>query len=169
VQDTYLKLCADKCFRLYQFSLLHPDAVDAYVRTIAVNVANDFFKADRSMKRGGGEIVQILDFVEPKAQHSSIGGMDAIQRDLLLQEIDVCLRNCAEGAAKTRDQLIFWLHYRQGMSANSIASLPYLGLGVKGVESVLHRLTRLVRGKMAKLPDKGKEGPEEGLGPANSY
>src|SRR5437879_3706524 len=39
VQETYLKLCADKCRLLGQFAANHPDAISGYVKTIAVNVA----------------------------------------------------------------------------------------------------------------------------------
>jgi hypothetical protein len=90
---------------------------------------------------------------------------------LLLQEIDQCLQSCAEVPGKRRDRLIFWLHYRQGLSANAISSLPAVGLTVKGVESVIYRLTGLVRGQIAGSPHARREGPEpgsKGLGPANS-
>ena len=54
VQDTYLKLCADKCRLLQEFAGQHPDAVLGYVKTIAVNLARDHFKALHSQKRGSG-------------------------------------------------------------------------------------------------------------------
>jgi RNA polymerase sigma-70 factor (ECF subfamily) len=149
VQDTYLKLCSDKCARLLAFASIHPELVEAYVRTIALNVANDFFKADRSWKRGRGEIVQLLDVIEPKASEAGAGGAERIQREILLQQIDRWLAEARDRTGNSRDQLIFWLHYRQGMTAQSIASLPALGLTVKGVESVLHRLTRQVRTRIA--------------------
>ena len=172
VQETYLKLCANKCRHIYQFSIAHPDAVEAYIKTIAMNLAHDFFKARRSMKRGGGETVQLLDNLEPMAQHSSFGGLDAIQRDVLLSEIDHCLEGCIDGPSKSRDKLIFLLHYRQGMSAHAIASLPTVGLTVKGVESALLRLTRIVRGQVVNSTEsrRREHGAEpKGLGPAKSY
>jgi RNA polymerase sigma-70 factor (ECF subfamily) len=172
VQETYLKLCADRCERLLRFALVHPEAVEAYVRTIAMNVANDYFKAEWTIKRGSGQVVQLLDTIEPKAEYSTLGGVESIQRDVLVHEIEVCLADCAKGRTKDRDQLIFRLHYRLGMSADDIASLSTLGLTVKGVESVLHRLTRAVRGRLAKPHDLGGEGPDsgpEGLGSANSF
>src|SRR5689334_89996 len=55
VQETYLKICADQCRSLLNFSTLHPEAVAGYVRTIALNVANDHFKALHSKKRGSGQ------------------------------------------------------------------------------------------------------------------
>jgi DNA-directed RNA polymerase specialized sigma24 family protein len=166
-----LKLCADRCERLYQFALKHPQAVEAYVRTIAMNVANDYFKAEWTRKRGGGHVVQLPDTIEPKAEDSSSGGLQSIQRDVLVHEIEVCLADCTKGRTQNRDQLIFRLHYRVGMSAEEIASLSTLGLSIKGVESVLHRLTQAVRRRLAKPPDLGGERPDsgpEGLGPVNS-
>ena len=48
----------------------------------------------------------------------------------------------------TRDFAIFWLYYRQGLTSKAISELAAIGLGVKGVESTLLRLTRLVRAKL---------------------
>ena len=171
VQDTYVKLCADKCQRLYEFSLAHPEMVAAYVRTIALNVANDYFKAHHSWKRGRGEVVQLLDVIEPKAPAASFGGADRIQREVLLQQINGWLQESPDGSRNSRDQLIFWLHYRQGMTAETIASMPVIGLTVKGVESVLHRLTRQIRDRIASNK-KGNGDPDlnaKGLGQSNSY
>lgn len=170
VQDTFLKLCADRCARLLQFSREHPEAVEAYVKTIAANVAHDFLKAHRSLKRGSGETDQLLENLEPAAKHSDFGGIDAIQQEVLLHEIDRCLDEGLDGNFKSRDRLIFWLHYRQGMSARAIASLSALNLTVKGVESVLLRLTRLVRGKIAAGQTvHEKSSTPEGLGRMNSF
>jgi RNA polymerase sigma-70 factor (ECF subfamily) len=149
VQEIVLKLFADKCGRLHEFSCAHPEAIEAYIKTIATNHAYDFFKAGRSQKRGGGESAQLLDTAEVKAELSSLGGVDAIQREILLYEIDSCLETNVKGESGLRDRTIFWLYYRQGMSANAIASIPSLGLGIKGVESVLVRVTRLLREKIA--------------------
>jgi RNA polymerase sigma-70 factor (ECF subfamily) len=180
VQETYTKLCEKRCHHLYQFALEHPEAVEAYVRTIAVNAAQDFFKRAQSAKRGAGETVQLLDIVEPKAQQGGLGGPGAIHRELLLQQVYACLDQCTDGPYKARDQLIFWLYYREGMTAKAIAEHPdvqMLGgeeglLGLSGVESVLHRLSKLVRREMTKNRPQGPVLPEaqsKGLGPANSY
>src|ERR1700736_2105849 len=60
VQETYLKLCSDKCRLLRESAVQHPDAVPGYIKTIAVNVARDHFKSLHSQKRGSGETVQLL-------------------------------------------------------------------------------------------------------------
>jgi DNA-directed RNA polymerase specialized sigma24 family protein len=48
-----------------------------------------------------------------------------------------------------RDRTIFWLHYRQGLTATQIAAIPTLNLTVKGVESTLWRLKELVKHRMS--------------------
>jgi RNA polymerase sigma-70 factor (ECF subfamily) len=172
VQETYLKLCADKCRLVREFSVQHPDAVHGYIKTIAVNVAHDHFKSFHSQKRGSGETAQLQEDFDPQAQSGSLGGQAAMERQVLLKEIDRCLETCSEGSDKERDRLIFWLYYQQGMSAKAIAALPTVGLGAKGVESAILRLTRLVREQLAGLRSQTSASPlpgEKGFRPAESY
>jgi RNA polymerase sigma-70 factor (ECF subfamily) len=172
VQDTYIKLCVNKCRQLQEFAIEHPDAVLGYVKTIAANVAHDHFKSLHSQKRGSGATGQLLEDVESPAPSGNLGGQAAIERQVLLKEIDSCLETCSEGAYKERDRLIFWLYYQQGMSAKAIAGLPTVGLGAKGVESAILRLTRLVREQLTGLRSQTSESPrsgEKGFRPAESY
>jgi RNA polymerase sigma-70 factor (ECF subfamily) len=172
VQETYLKLCADKCRLLRDFALQHPDAVTGYIKTIAVNVAHDHFKSFHSQKRGSGEIIQLLEDVEPPAQSGDMGGQAAIEREVLLKQIDHYLETCSEGPDQERDRVIFWLYYQQGMSAKDIAALPTVGLTAKGVESAIFRLTRMVREQVAGLryqASVSSQPGEKGFRPAESY
>jgi len=172
VQETYLKVCADRCRLLRDFASEHPDAVSGYIRTIAVNVARDYFKSRHSQKRGTAEASQFQEGLEPEARNGSPGGQDAIERQVLLAEIDRCLETCSEVPDRERDRLIFWLHYRQGMSAKAIATLPTVGLTAKGVESAIFRLTRLVREQIAGLRSQtsiSQQPDEKGFRPAESY
>jgi RNA polymerase sigma-70 factor, ECF subfamily len=172
VQETYLKLCADRCRLLRDFAIEHPEAVAGYIKTIAVNVAHDHFKSLHSQKRGSGETAQLLEDVDPQAQSGSLGSQKAMEREVLLKEIDHCLGTCSEGPDQERDRLIFWLYYQQGMSAKAIAALPTVGLTAKGVESAISRLTRLVREQLAGLRTQPPGSPrpdEKGFRPAESY
>src|SRR5258708_28899566 len=81
LQDTYLKLCADKCRRLLEFAEQHSDdEVLAYIKTIAINVARDHFKSLHSQKRGAGETDQLPEDFDPAAQSGSTGGAEAMER-----------------------------------------------------------------------------------------
>jgi RNA polymerase sigma-70 factor (ECF subfamily) len=146
LQETYLKLCAGKCRLLLEFAQLHSeDAVAAYIKTIAINVARDHFKSIHSQKRGEGETDQFQEHVEPQALSWDFGGQDAMEREVLLRQIDTHLQRCAAGPNQERDCLIFWFYYLQGMSAKAIAALATIKLGAKGVEGVIFRLIRCLR------------------------
>lgn len=146
LQETYLKLCADKCRLLLDFAQQHPDeAVLGYIKAIAINVTHDHFKSLHSQKRGAGEIDQLLDDFEPAAQGGSFGGPEAMEREVFLKQVHEQLRTCAAGSNQERDCLIFWFYYLQGMTAKAIAALATVKLTAKGVEAVIYRLTRCVR------------------------
>src|SRR5580693_5441775 len=51
LQETYLKLCVDKCRALLEFARQHSDeAVLGYIRMIAINVTHDHLKSLHSQK-----------------------------------------------------------------------------------------------------------------------
>jgi len=171
VQDTYFKLCSNKCRQLLEFAAQHPDAIPGYVKTIAVNVAHDYFKSLHSQKRGSGEVSQIReDMDHPKAAPNKRGGQEAIEREVLFKQIDDCLESCLEGPDRDRDRTIFWLYYQQGMTAKDIAALPAIGLSAKGVESVIVRVIRQLRERMVSMQigSRSTQG-EKGFLPAESY
>ena len=146
LQETYLKLCNDNCRRLLEFAEQHPDdAVLRYIKTIAINVARDHFKSLHSQKRGAGDTDQWLEDFDPPSQSGSRGGSEAMEREVLLKQIDVLLQNCAFGSNQERDCLIFRFYYVQGLSAKAIAALATIKLTAKGVEAVIFRLTRCVQ------------------------
>ncbi len=148
VQETYLRLCDGRCHLLYNFALNHPEAVDGYVKTVAANVTHDYCKTKRLTKYGSGAISQIHENCEPVGRSESLGGAQAMERTVLLREIEVSLESCTEGATRERDRTLFWLYYEQGLSATAIAALPTVGLTVKGVESAILRMTRQVRNRI---------------------
>ena len=171
VQETYFKLCIDKCRLLGEFAAQHPESILGYIKTIAANVVHDYFKARNSLKRGAGRDRESLD-TDPPASSDSLGSPATMERQLLLKQIDECLGASVAGADQERDRLIFWLYYQQGMTAKAIAALPTVGLTAKGVESAILRLTRLVREQVAnsrsKRGDESKS-QQKGLRSAESY
>jgi RNA polymerase sigma-70 factor (ECF subfamily) len=152
LQETYLKLCADRCRLLLEFSRQHSaEAVLGYIKTIAINVTHDHFKSLHSQKRGAGETDQLHENLDPAAQRGSFGGQEAMEREVFLQQVHDKLQNCAAGSNQERDCLIFWFYYLQGMSAKAIAALATIKLTAKGVEAVIFRLTRCVREHLGNL------------------
>ena len=146
LQETYLKVCEDKCRLLLEFARGHSEeAVLGYIKTIAINVAHDHFKSLHSQKRGAGETDQLHAEFDPAAQGGCFGGPQAMDREIFLKQVDDQLQDCAAGSNQERDCLIFWFYYLQGMSAKAIAALATITLTAKGVEAVIFRLTRCLR------------------------
>lgn len=149
VQETYLKLCANDYRLLRAYDPKHPDAIYGYLKIITTNVVHDRFKALRSEKRGGAQIVEELTTLEKgSVVDEASGSQHALEREILLREIDAHLNALLSGETADRDRTIFWLYYRQGFTTRAIASLPAIGLTIKGVESAILRLTKLLRKRM---------------------
>jgi RNA polymerase sigma-70 factor, ECF subfamily len=153
VQDTYLKLCADRCRLLRKFEFRQPNAIYGYLKVVTTNVVHDHFKGAHAAKRGSGEAPQSIEAIGSRRVGSSLlspSSQAGIERTILIEQIDQQLRTAVTAKDLTRSRLVFWLHYRAGMSPSAIAGIPQIGLTTKGVESMLLRLTRLVRAALSK-------------------
>lgn len=149
VQNTYLKLCAERTHLLQNFASLHKDAIYGYIKVFTANLAHDHFKASRSEKRGGSAVPTSIDGDDPCSRVRGAKSAEAlIERGVLIQQVDACVRVISAGPNAERDREIFWLYYRVGLAANAIAALPTIGLRTKGVESTILRLTRQVRERL---------------------
>jgi RNA polymerase sigma-70 factor, ECF subfamily len=144
VQDTYLKLCADDARVLRGLRLKHPNAVFAFLKVVAKNVAEDHFKKKYNPKHGGGLLVPLEEAPEPVGPGPPALTPD--ERALLITQLEACLLLLLPPETRDRDLLIFRLYFRVGLTAKRIACLP-LGLSEKGVEAVLHRLVKFLRNR----------------------
>jgi RNA polymerase sigma factor (sigma-70 family) len=145
VQDTYLKLCGNDFKALRQFVPQHANALLGFLKVVASNTVQDYFRGTYAQKRGDGMEEVPLDQIESAASYDA--AMD-FERSILVHEIDRYLRLALSSSAYTRDRAIFWLYYKQGLSAKAIAGIRTIGLSVKGVESTIGRMVRVVRQKM---------------------
>jgi RNA polymerase sigma-70 factor, ECF subfamily len=164
IQETFLKLYANQCCLLLQFTIHHPEApVVGYIKTIAMNVTHDYFRILFTEKRGRGQIQQIPSDPEFEANMVPDNSHKAMERHILLNQIDQYATQCSSGIDQDRDLLIFRLHYRQGMSASAIAALPGIRLSAKGVESAIFRLTKQIRERIANTHLRKPEPDEKGF------
>jgi len=169
IQETYLRLCSDNYSVLRRFVEQHPNAFVAYIKTVAANVARDYFKASYSAKRGANQVQGLPEDFAPPAPPEGAGQELWIERYLLLHEIEAHLGICLQGRDQERTARIFWLYYRVGLSAGEIASLPDIGLNTKGVESTLLRTTRMLRERIDARRARGSFKEAEGILPASSF
>lgn len=137
VQASYARLVTARL--LEHFQPHHPDAILGLVRLVAARTAQDYFKAQQREKRAA----------EVPLAEAGVVAAAAPNDGLLLDEIEASLAPFLGRKAINRGQLIFQLYYRLGLSAAAIASIPCLDLSVKGVETLLHNLTRAARSRLA--------------------
>ena len=171
IQETYLKLCSSNFRLLREFEQRNPDAFVGFVKVVAANVTRDYFKALRSKKRGANLLMDAPDLASLNAPDEGVGNPEAIERRVLLQEIQHFLEICTAGPDQERKQTVFWLYYRAGLSAGAIAALPEVELTTKGVESLILRVTKELREQMTsptKTEDRRNKNTSEGLLPASS-
>jgi len=172
VQETYVKVCAERTQLLQNFKSAHKDAIYSYMKVFAANLAHDYFKAQRTRKRGGGSAGGVLtDKKDCENVRDSKSAESAIERSLLIREIDVRLKTIVVGPNAERDRRIFWLYYRVGFTASAIAALPTVGLTTKGVETTILRLSRAIRQELAvrTAADPHAQPNLEGMSPENSF
>src|SRR6266581_502237 len=172
VQVTYLKLWEGGCRLLRDFAIQRPEAILGYLKKTAANATHDYFKHGHSQSSGGDEPHVSTSDIEPEAGNEAHGSQDKIAFEVFLNEIDEHLKRCLTGADQERDRMIFWLYFRQGMSTKEIASLPTIGLGAKGVGSVIERLKHGIREQILGIrsaSDDGEGVASKANSHANSY
>ena len=174
VQETYLKLCAERTHVSSNFDPAHPDSIFGYLKVFTANLAHDHFKSLNAKKRGQSITTELTDEAYRKQLPASAvhTGTGAAENSVLMQEIDELLRT-ETGPNATRDRQIFWLYYRVGFTASAISAIPDVGLNTKGVESTILRLSRRVRAFLAARPGRTKAKSEgsasKGFQPADSF
>lgn len=149
-QEVLLKLCADRFAVLRNARRQYPESLPAFIKKVAYSTAIDHLRKTGSLRRSERN-TSSLDEVTSELE-ARRGGSSDVERQLLYRRIDeVLVEVCGETQAKPR--AVFWLYYRQGFTAREISSIPAVGLEVKGVESLLARLTAAVRRRMGGRDD----------------
>jgi RNA polymerase sigma-70 factor (ECF subfamily) len=179
VQETYLRLCADGCRLLRNFTETanSTDPLGSLVRVVAGNVAHDYFRKGAAVKRGGPQTTE-PELPDEELLSDLWGGAREIERTAQIREIESTLQSFPDSVISLRERLIFRLYFRQGLTASAIAAIPALELTTKGVESALGRISQHLRlalrgegnvrfregveGNPPQIPIKGKESDESG-------
>jgi RNA polymerase sigma-70 factor, ECF subfamily len=144
-QETYLKLCESDRQLLRMFHPRHQDSIYGFLKVVAANVVHDYFKSVQAAKRGAGQMETLIDDLQIDPKTIGTDSFEAISRRLQLEHVDKILRQVTAGKDQERKRMIFWLRHQQGLTAAEIASIPSIRLTTEGVESVLMRLTAMIR------------------------
>lgn len=140
IQDTFLQLCAKDFRVLRNFRAGETNSLYAYLRTIASSTVIDYLNSLSNIKNGGGIALLSIDAPGTGAGVRCAAPHREIEKNLLLRRIENCLAEFRD-----RDRQIFWLYHRHGFSPEAISAYPGIAVGKGGVETILYRLTKVVR------------------------
>jgi RNA polymerase sigma-70 factor (ECF subfamily) len=138
VQDTGLKI-----LQLSRSSRHLPNdeaKLYGYFRSVAANTALTWIRQRFTEKRNVHETVPLVDHLSLLIGEIKPG--QSLEHKVLVREMDKLL------GCPPRDRNVFWLYYRQGLTAAEIAAIPAIGLSIKGVESLIHRMRADLRQRM---------------------
>jgi RNA polymerase sigma-70 factor (ECF subfamily) len=144
VQGVYLKL-VEKPFKLLKtLASLDDKGIKLYLRAVATNRTTDLY---RSLTAKGGNLF-VTDSFESLTQELPDPKTTDVDMRLLLQKVDQVVSESLSGPNAARDRAVFWLYFREGLSARQIAAIPGIGLSESDVEVLLRRLIRILRKKL---------------------
>lgn len=153
LQEIYLKVCLHDSHALTSFRDPRPEAMFGFLKVVATNAAHNYFR--KTLPTGGADTKTVsLD------ELISVPGLtDDIEKRLTLSEIEESVLRLTQSRNGSRDRVVFWFHYRQGLTSRAISELPGLDLTQKGVESILQRLVVDIRHDLrGRRKIAGKEG-----------
>ena len=142
-QETYIKLFAKNRRALRNFEFRHERAFPSFLKVVASRVVEDYIRKGSTPDPDKEEDIGTIPIPAPS------NDIDPAELAVLLREVDECLNENSSDENFIRDYTIFWLYYRQGLSARAISELLGINLKVKGVESALLRLTCMLRARLA--------------------
>jgi RNA polymerase sigma-70 factor, ECF subfamily len=144
VGETFLKICKNDFKALRTFDYRYENALHGFLKKVALNIVEDHFRS-----RSNRESLREESLEDAQAVTSAVSDpTKSVERVLLVEKVDKWLHKQAEEENFTRDYKIFWLYYRDGLTAKEISENPEFKLSVKGVESTLIRMVKIVRGHL---------------------
>jgi RNA polymerase sigma factor (sigma-70 family) len=142
-QNTILRLVENNCAAMKRFSGKTEDELLAYLAVISRSTVIDALRRAKAIKRR----TAVADDEMPKAVSSvnfcKIIDNKGLERAVLANELISLVRqsiNSKSGRTSTRDQIVFELHFLDGLSFSQISKCRGINLSKTGVEKLLKRL-----------------------------
>ncbi|HEY2391487.1 MAG TPA: sigma-70 family RNA polymerase sigma factor [Candidatus Angelobacter sp.] len=152
VQDVFLKLLNNNFYILKNFETEQGPALSGFLKIVATNVADGYCRTVMADARGAWTSEEQFlknPGTELNSHLEAVDSSSTTEREILIEEINRQLQTYSQDPNFERDRKIFWLYYREGLSAQAISSLPGLGLTKKGIESILFGMTQKIRQRLA--------------------
>jgi RNA polymerase sigma-70 factor (ECF subfamily) len=105
IQETYLKLCADRGRILRQCRLEHEDVIPGFLKLVTDSVADDYFRALYAAKRRWNSPSTPRDGSEIKSDTDRAAELMDPERNLPVDRIDLYMRDMPPAETTDRDRI----------------------------------------------------------------
>lgn len=142
-QNIILRLVENDCAAMKRFSGKTEDEVLAYIAVISRSTVIDALRRSKAIKRRTTVADDERPKIVPSAGFCKIIDNKGLERSILANELLSLVRQTIRsksGRASTRDQLVFELHFLDGLSFSQISECKGINLSKAGVEKLLRRL-----------------------------
>jgi RNA polymerase sigma factor (sigma-70 family) len=145
LQEIYLKILQDDCASLRSFRGDAEIEAEVYLMHIATSVTIDRLRRQHSMKRFvHTRSIEVAHYMqEERNRRESV--VNSYTDELVEHELIKILRGRFRGKNRERNILIFLLHFRDGFTAQEIASAHVFGLSPHTIAHILNRMREGIR------------------------
>lgn len=144
LQEIYLRIIQDECSSLRSFRGEAEIEAEVYLMHIAASVTIDRLRRHHSIKRfvQTNSLDTTHNIQEERNRRESL---NPYTDDLVEHELIKILRGRFRGKNRERNILIFLLHFRDGFTAQEIASARIFGLSPNTIAHILDRMRDGIR------------------------
>jgi RNA polymerase sigma factor (sigma-70 family) len=146
-QNAIVRLVENDCAAMKRFSGSMEDELLAYLAVICRSSVLDALRRNNALKRRA-VTVEKEEFTLGPYHSRGFMNCSGIERDILARELISLASRTIEshsGCVSTRDQLVFKLHFFDGLSYSQISQCKGVNLSKAGVEKLLQRLVARVQ------------------------
>jgi RNA polymerase sigma factor (sigma-70 family) len=146
-QNAIIRLVANDCAAMKRFSGKDENDILAYLAVISRSAVLDWLRQGNAIKRGHEQqSPQTLELALSRTRN--LAEESDHEQKVLFGELVSITKNAIashSGQASNRDQLVFDLHFLQGLSFSQISQCKGINLSKAGVEKLLNRLVSRVQ------------------------
>lgn len=142
-QNTILRLVENDCAAMKRFTGKTEDELLAYLAVISRSTVIDALRRSKAIKRRNTATDNEKPTITPAVGFRKIIDNTGFERVILANELISLVRQAIRsrsGRTSTRDQLVFELHFFDGLSFSQISKCKGINLSKAGVEKLLRRL-----------------------------
>jgi RNA polymerase sigma factor (sigma-70 family) len=150
-QNTILRLVENNCVAMKRFSGKTEDELLAYLAVISRSTVIDALRRFKAIKRRTSANDNEIQMNRPSVGFRKIDGDAGFEQIILANELISLVRKTIKsksGQTSVRDQLVFELHFFEGLSFSQISRCKGINLSKAGVEKLLRRLIGRVQNSL---------------------